>query len=208
MHVKGSAPHIRRIPLPTKGLLLQKDKCEQCNARYSYVGTAFFCPCCGHNSIEKTFDTAISKVNKKVANIPKIVSAFLKENMKDEAEDMKRDIIEGGVSDCVTAFQFYCERVYKEKGGNETLKRNGFQSLDYGNKRWKKLFGEGYSEWLSDGEMNRLKSLNFLLISLTLAFTAILLTGTVKSYSHSSMQFRHWPFAGPFKAPPYPYPAP
>jgi len=29
-----------------------------------------------------------------------------------------------------------------------------------------------------------------------------LLAGTVKSYSCSSMQFRHWPFAGPLKAPP------
>ena len=29
-----------------------------------------------------------------------------------------------------------------------------------------------------------------------------LFTGLVKSYSCSSMQFRHWPLAGPLKAPP------
>ncbi len=29
-----------------------------------------------------------------------------------------------------------------------------------------------------------------------------LLAGTVKSYSCSSIQFRHWPFAGPLNAPP------
>ena len=30
-----------------------------------------------------------------------------------------------------------------------------------------------------------------------------LLTGTVKSYSCSSMQFKHWPFASPLNAPPW-----
>lgn len=54
------------MPLQAKALMEQKIKCEKCYARFAVIGSGFFCPCCGHNSAERTFDDAIEKIKSSI----------------------------------------------------------------------------------------------------------------------------------------------
>ena len=58
---KDTKPYHVMLPIPVKEIMNLQITCEQCNARYSVLGCAFFCPCCGHNSVERTFDDSLKK---------------------------------------------------------------------------------------------------------------------------------------------------
>ncbi len=74
------------INLPASALeeMEQKIQCEKCGARYAVVGSAFYCPCCGHNSAKLTFFNTIDKVKAKINNLD-VVRKALEVVSKDEA---------------------------------------------------------------------------------------------------------------------------
>jgi len=47
------------LPIPASEAMQLKIQCKKCEARYSVIGSAFFCPACGHNSAEETFDNSM-----------------------------------------------------------------------------------------------------------------------------------------------------
>lgn len=155
MTVTGANTYFVKVPLPALEEMTLKIQCENCNARFAVVGSAFFCPCCGHNSVEKTFD----KVEGKLNNLNLIRQSLIAEGLKDEAETTCRSLIETGLSDCVVAFQRYSEEVYKNQPGAEKVSFNAFQRIEDGSGYWERLIGEGYKDWLSPEEMNRLNLL-------------------------------------------------
>jgi uncharacterized Zn finger protein (UPF0148 family) len=159
LSVKGARPNSIIMPIPATKELELKLQCENCNARYAVIGSAFFCPSCGHNSAEKTFDDSIKKVETKIKNI-EIIRKTLSEFNKDEAEITCRSLIESGLGDCVVAFQRFCEVAYKKyPQSKEKIPFNAFQKLNVGNDFWKEIFNEGYENWLNENEYNRLNIL-------------------------------------------------
>jgi len=160
MHYKSSNKmNYYIMPIPAQKELQQKITCSNCSARYSVLGSAFFCPCCGHNSVIETFDNSIKKIETKLKNID-VVRSAVSEISEDEAEITIRSLIESGLSDGVVAFQRFCELTYKNKTtSGEKIKSNAFQSLEIGNKYWLKLFGSTYENWLIEEEYKRLKIL-------------------------------------------------
>ena len=66
------------INLPASALeeMEQKIQCEKCGARYAVVGSAFYCPCCGHNSAKLTFFNTIDKVKAKINNLDVVRKAL------------------------------------------------------------------------------------------------------------------------------------
>lgn len=159
MEYRGTGAPSFILPSPAKRELEQKINCSQCNARYSVLGSAFFCPCCGHNSANETFDNSIKKIEAKIANLETIRKA-VSEISEDDAENTVRSLIESGLSDGVVAFQRFCEVTYKNhKKDEEKIKSNAFQNLGIGEVYWKTLLDESYSDWLTKAEM---KSLNIL----------------------------------------------
>lgn len=63
-----------------------------------------FCPCCGHNSVEETFDNAVKKIETKIESLEIIKAALVNAAGKDAAEITCRSLIETGLNDCVVAF--------------------------------------------------------------------------------------------------------
>ena len=39
-------------------------KCKKCGTRYSVIGSAYFCPCCGYNSAEDVFEESLDTIEK------------------------------------------------------------------------------------------------------------------------------------------------
>jgi len=134
----------------------QKIQCEECGARYAVVGSAFYCPCCGHNSARLTFFNTIDKVRAKIKNI-NVVREAIEPISKDEAARTCTSLVESSIPDLVVAFQRLCESVYPQLEGARPLRRNVFQRLDGGNELWQDLVGEGYADWISDVQLRELK---------------------------------------------------
>jgi uncharacterized Zn finger protein (UPF0148 family) len=159
MHYKSSHSYNYILPIPAQKELQQKITCSKCSARYSVLGSAFFCPCCGHNSVIETFDNSINKVKTKLKNLDLVRTAVSKIS-EDEAEVTVRSLIESGISDVVVAFQRYCELTFKNRTNDEIkIKSNAFQNLEIGGEYWKKLFGFTYNDWLSQDEYKQLNIL-------------------------------------------------
>ena len=159
MNVKGHTPQKLIIPIPSEEIFEQKIKCEKCESRYSVIGSAFFCPCCGHNSVEQTFQNTINKIESSINNIPTIRKA-LDEISKDESDNTCKTLIEKCLLDSVVAFQRYCDIMYlKHKDCKTKIPFNAFQKLDVGIDLWHNILNESYKDWLAEIEYERLNIL-------------------------------------------------
>lgn len=149
--VTGTKPYHFILPIPSMEEMQLKIQCKECNSKYAVIGSAFFCPCCGHNSANETFDNSIKKIESKIKNIS-IIRIAIEEISKDEAETTCRSLIETSLGECVVAFQRFCEVTFLTKSPNTKLKFNAFQNLEVGGQYWKDLFNESYFDWLTKQE--------------------------------------------------------
>lgn len=144
------------IPASALKEMEQKIICENCDSRYAVVGSAFFCPCCGHNSAKQTFNNTIQNVQSKIENI-EIIKKAVSSASPDEATMTCNSLIETSITDLIVAIQRLCECVYQKLPNPVSLKKNIFQRLDDGSKLWKDIKGQGYEDWLSPDEYFLLK---------------------------------------------------
>jgi hypothetical protein len=159
MNVQGHTHQKLIMPIPSREIFEQTIKCEKCQSRYSVIGSAFFCPCCGHNSVEQTFSNTINKIESSIKNIPTIRKA-LNEISKDQSKNTCQTLIEKCLLDSVVAFQRYCDIMYsKHKNSKPKVPFNAFQKLDVGGKLWNDILDESYENWLTEREYSRLNIL-------------------------------------------------
>lgn len=157
--VTGVKTHFIQVPIPSMEEMTLKIQCEKCCSRYAVIGSAFFCPCCGNNSVERTFDDSLLKVEAKLNNLNVIRQALIQAGLRDEAETTCRSLVETSLSDCVVAFQRYMEEVYKKQPNAEKVGFNAFQRIDDGSEYWERLTTKGYKDWLNKNELDRLSLL-------------------------------------------------
>jgi len=157
MSMSYSGPTAAGFVLPpgAREVLEQELQCEACGAHFAVLGCAFFCPCCGHNSVERTFDDALGKVLSNLDALGVVRAALNAAGMKDEAETTCVTLVESSLQDCITAFQTLCSGVFMRLAPNVNLPRNVFQRLDDGSALWKKTFGVSYSDALAPPEIDR-----------------------------------------------------
>lgn len=156
--VKGGVSKHQVIPIPSKESLELKIQCNNCSARFSVIGSAFFCPCCGYNSAEQTFDQSLGKIEIKIKSLEYIRNG-LQDVSKDDKENICRSLIENSIGECVMAFQRFCEVKYSKMITTVDQKPNDFQNLDKGAKHWKRLFGTTYDDWITGENWSRLVTL-------------------------------------------------
>lgn len=153
MKVSSGTKRTHIIPAKAVELMQLEIQCESCKSRFAVIGSAYFCPACGHNSVTRTFSDSLRKIRAKKEGV-EIVRNALNESMgKDEAELTCRSLIETCISDGVVAFQKYCDGMY-ESYGNAPF--NAFQRLEQGSNLWEEAIQKGYSSWLSVGELSTL----------------------------------------------------
>lgn len=131
-------------------------KCEKCQTKYSVIGSAYFCPCCGHNAVERVFNESLDTVEKMIESIKDIYGTFEKIYGNDKAESMSRSMIEGSLGDIVSAFQKYTEEIYKNIMPNKKVRVNDFQIIEKGSNLFKEATGNGYDTWLSQNEIEEI----------------------------------------------------
>lgn len=136
----------------------QNIQCPKCQTRYSIIGSAFFCPCCGFNVIEDVFDENMDSIVKMVDSLPKIEEIYTEAYGKDKAVSMCRSMLEGSLGDVVSAFQKFAELKYRALSRKD-VKVNDFQIIDKGSRLFREACGKGYNCWLS---ANELKDMNLM----------------------------------------------
>ena len=126
--------------------------CSKCNASYAVVGSAFFCPVCGENTVVSSFATAMSNISKALDALPAAKKVFEESGGIDFAKDQIRHFIERSVGDIVSTFQSFALRLYEDLGGHGA-KPNDFQILAKGNALFESLTGKAYSEWVTTDQL-------------------------------------------------------
>lgn len=127
--------------------------CEKCGTRYSVIGSAYFCPCCGHNSAVSAFNESTDSIEKMLKSLPEMKQLLTESYGRDKAETMCRGLLESSLGDIVSAFQKFASCHYDKLTG-EISRVNDFQIVEKGNQLFKDAAGKGYEEWLSDKELH------------------------------------------------------
>ena len=153
MEVKGGSKKTHVIPAKSAELMQLEITCEECSSRFAVIGSAYFCPACGHNSVLRTFSDSLNKIKAKKDCINTVKIAITESTGKDDAENTCRSMIESCIQDGVVAFQKYCEGMYEPFGKTNM---NTFQRLDQGSKFWNKAVGKGYEDWVSKRQFDML----------------------------------------------------
>ncbi len=146
-----------KIPAAALEAMQLEIQCEAFTTKFAVIGSAYFCPACGHNSVHRMFEDSLRKISAKKDNLELIRAAFHAKGMKDEAELACRSLIESCLLDGVTDFQKYLESLYKAKGGTPPM--NAFQRLGQGSELWKVAIGVGYEDSLDANQLARLQLL-------------------------------------------------
>jgi len=151
-HRKDRAP----IPVPIEAaeVMTQEARCSECNCRYASVGSVFFCPSCGNNSILHSFENALITIDRTLDSIESISSALEDAHNENVASDACRQIIENCLVKLVASFQRYSEARFAALPNSSSFspRRNLFQNLSESDAIWRNATGAGYTDRISQTE--------------------------------------------------------
>ncbi len=135
--------------------------CEKCGTRYSVIGSAYFCPCCGHNSVERVFEDSIGRIEKIIESQDYIKEKLCEQFTIDEVDNMCRSMLESLLGDIVSAFQkFAKENLVKKITQNiSNIRVNDFQIVEKGSNLYEKYLNRGYDKYLSQEELEQMNTL-------------------------------------------------
>lgn len=128
-------------------------QCPKCATRYSVIGSAYFCPCCGYNGIEEAFDESLEVIIKMTESLPEMERFLAQSQGKDTANSMCRAMLEGSLGDVVSAFQKFAELRYRLVTSKNS-RVNDFQIVEKGSQLFKQATGKGYDTWISEDEQS------------------------------------------------------
>ena len=69
MKFTGTKQRTHTIPAKAAEAMALKIQCSECDSRFSVVGSAYFCPCCGYNSVIQTFQNSLRKIQAKKESV-------------------------------------------------------------------------------------------------------------------------------------------
>lgn len=130
--------------------------CEECGTRYSVIGSAYFCPCCGNNPIERVFEESLDTIEKMLEAKESVFETLSIQFGKDKADTMCRTMLEGSLGDIVSAFQKYAKERFIKIATIDCskIRVNDFQIVSKGSELFKNNISKGYDSWISQTEMD------------------------------------------------------
>ena len=134
----------------------QDIQCPKCGTRYSVIGTAYFCPCCGLSVIEDIFEESLDIKNKMIDSIDEMKAFFEKQYGLDKAVSMCQSMLEGCLGDIVSIFQKFAVEKFKALS-TRSVKVNDFQIVEKGSRLFEEVPSKGYDKWLNEVELSTLK---------------------------------------------------
>lgn len=130
--------------------------CPKCEMRYSVIGTAFFCPCCGINTIDEAFEESLDSIAKMIESLRAMEVMFSQSFGIDKAATMVRELVEDCLGNIVSGFQKFAEVIFHKLCSTE-VRPNDFQIVEKGSRLFCNVTGKGYDTWLTQDELVFLK---------------------------------------------------
>lgn len=153
MNVDSRPQPVALPPMVAEPMRL-KISCPECACHYAVIGSAFFCPACGHNAADLIFTQSIGSIRNALDVIPQVRPAI---SDPDVAETTVRLIIQNSLQNAITAFQRYAEALYANRfPALPPPRRNAFQSLTEGSTLWRAASGKQYSDCMTKAELTTL----------------------------------------------------
>jgi len=131
----------------------QKLTCRSCGCRYASVGTAFFCPACGHNSAISMLKHSLAHFRQTVAGLTALRDALAASHGADMAADTERRLVENALEDLVTTFQRFAEARSGTLSEGPKPRMNLFQTVEEASTYWRTVSGRGYEDVLEAAEL-------------------------------------------------------
>lgn len=126
-------------------------QCSECHTKYSVIGAAYFCPCCGHNSVDQTIEGSLDSLEAMIGWLSELESSLSKSKGADAARTICQSMLENSLGDIVSAFQKFAEMNYR-RISPKPVRPNDFQNIERGDQLFLEASGKGYNSWLVDGE--------------------------------------------------------
>jgi len=144
MQYKPGAPIIA-VPPASAAALRQEFICEQCACRWSSLGSSYFCPACGHNSVDQAFSVTVDTVRRFLASIPSLRASLTTTVGSEDAETTLRQLTEDQLSRLVGALERLCASMFEQLPGASTvsIKGNVFQRIHDASELWKGISEQG-----------------------------------------------------------------
>lgn len=127
--------------------------CDKCGTSTSVIGTAYFCPCCGHNAIERVFNESMNRIKNQLNSLNEMQEMLDKMYNKDTATNMIQNLIETSLKDIISSYQKFAMESFN-KGCTKKVRPNDFQIVDKGSSLFQKYHGFGYDKWLTSDEIS------------------------------------------------------
>jgi hypothetical protein len=142
------------LPATAADAMRQKFVCETCGCRYASIGAAFFCPACGHNSAQTTFDQTLSLVRNNLATLDTIAGTIADHSDLDMAKDFRRELLEASIGRLVSAFQRLSEAIFDQLPNRSQFnpRRNVFQNIQESSDLWQQAGKDRYEDVLDPKE--------------------------------------------------------
>lgn len=126
--------------------------CECCNTKTSIIGTAYFCPCCGHNAVNRVFNVSLNRIENQLNSLNEMKEMLEKMYNKDIAANMVQNMIESSLKDIISAYQKFAMESFN-KGCTKKVRPNDFQIVEKGGDLFKKYYNVSYNDWLTNDEI-------------------------------------------------------
>ena len=135
-------------------------KCKLCNCRFAVIGSGYFCPSCGDNSVEQTFIQQIEVTRTMISKIGEIEAVLMETLGRDIAHNNTRVLMEGRLQSLVTSFQRLSAELYPVLAGNsrKEIRRNAFQNITEANKIWTEAGGRPFYVILTPEELRNMET--------------------------------------------------
>lgn len=147
----NSQPPFAPTPMDAWDAMKTKHACVACNFRFAVVGAWFFCPACGNNDPQTTFEQSIRGVR----NAMEQLAILLEHAEADLAADLQRTHAESCVGGLVTAFQVIVEATYSRVPSAPSPRRNVFQNLKSGSELWVSIGGTPFEGMMDEERYSR-----------------------------------------------------
>lgn len=149
----ASRPKEIVLPASASEPMQLKISCAECDCRFAVIGSAYFCPACGHNEARHVFQQSLTTIRATLDALPTIAQSI---EDRDTAENTKRHLTEDALQRVITAFQRYAEALFATHPSPPIARRNVFQNLSEGSALWKQAFGTDYESHLTRPELEKL----------------------------------------------------
>lgn len=147
-------PQTITLPAAASAPMELKIACETCQCRFAVIGSAYFCPACGHNGADRVFQQSLRTIVATLDNLDAIVAGLPD---RDSAHNTRRLLMEDSLQRIVTAFQRYAEALFGRDTSPPKARRNVFQNLTEGSALWQQAYGSAYSAHLDARGLDTLK---------------------------------------------------